>query len=434
MLFPSSLNHFKKHTKSISFVYFEVIVGMSSVAVQLFYLSRISQEAASAAILAQPFIITIFSTVTALCYAINSHYNLKKETDRHIYLAGLFLVASFAAIFYVLLNFLANHFDIIYQLDSESLAQTDNYLSCMALYVIFYAFRQYCYVINVNQHKAHLNTLLSIVGIITNIIVIEYLFVVDRLNVSNLILTETLIMLGIILVHVWLRRKTLTSPLPGDLKNAVRSCHCILVIAFPSMLEPALYELSQLAILKILSNSSIIDIQVYGYVNTLFLCAIAWSIASGQVLQLQIRKPNNVAEMNNLTHSRRQIMSSATFITLLIICCLAVFKHPASAIFSNNTAVIETLSRVLLIGIILEPLRCLSLLNLYALKGLGHTYQSNTISILCTWCIGIPSIFFLIPSFGIAGVLFGKVIEEMGRTCFLSLMWKRQLKAIAVKN
>ncbi|WP_078547844.1 MATE family efflux transporter [Litchfieldia alkalitelluris] len=212
----------------------------------------------------------------------------------------------------------------------------------------------------------------------------------------------------------------------------------ILNIGIPAAVGNISYSGSQLVTTGFITalGPEMLTTRIYT-LNILFFIMIL-SISLGRGAQIIV---GHLVGAGELEKAYKEGMKS---LKLSIILCLAVavivvgFKESLLELFTGNELIIYTGSILLIMGLLLEPGRCLNIVIGQSLMAAGDSRYVMLISIIIIWALSIPLYYILglKLGFGLIGIWIAFIADEWIRGLFLLQRWRSRVweKKRIIKN
>ena len=232
---------------------------------------------------------------------------------------------------------------------------------------------------------------------------------------------------GCVLCFVALRRRrALELPLGEVARIPGRLYSAILAIGLPTAGENLAYNLSQIAILAMLSALGAVPLATYGIVMAVLRYVFMAGVSIGSAAQLKVGYlvgSGRHAEARQRVHRYFALASACTVPSVLL---LELFHRPVLGLFSADPGVLALASTVLLVAVVHEPGRNFNSVFIPALKGAGDVRFPVTMGIVSMWGIGVAGAWLLgiRLHWGLAGIWIAMAADEWLRGLVMLRRWR----------
>ncbi|MDQ2087183.1 MATE family efflux transporter [Herbivorax sp. ANBcel31] len=269
---------------------------------------------------------------------------------------------------------------------------------------------------------------MNILNIIGNSIFIFGLFGAPRLGVLGVaISTVTSQILGFLVMLLVIIRNSRMKlnfkylrPLP------VQTIKEILKIGIPSAGEGAAYHLSQLAITRIITEMGTVALTTKVYTNNIMMFIMIFGIAMGQGTQIVVGHLVGAGKKEEAYKTCLKSLKIALSIVFCMSILIFIFSKNFLGIFTDDHAIIELGSKLLLLAIFLEPGRVFNVVIINSLRASGDVKFPVVMGVFSMWGIAVFLSFTLGLTFslGLIGVWIALGCDEWCRGLIMLFRWK----------
>jgi putative MATE family efflux protein len=222
------------------------------------------------------------------------------------------------------------------------------------------------------------------------------------------------------------RRRELELPLRELARIPGRLYSAILAIGIPTAGENLAYNVSQIAIMAMLSGLGAVPLATYGIVMAVLRYVFMAGVSIGSAAQLKVGYlvgAGRHAEARQRVH-RYFVLASVCTVTLLL--PLELFHRSVLGLFSDDPGILALASTVLLVAIVHEPGRNFNTVFVPSLKGAGDVRFPVLMGMLSMWGIGVAGAWLLgiRLHWGLAGIWSAMAIDEWVRGLVMLRRWR----------
>ncbi|WP_439644289.1 MATE family efflux transporter [Acetivibrio straminisolvens] len=209
-------------------------------------------------------------------------------------------------------------------------------------------------------------------------------------------------------------------------------------MGLPSAAEGIAYHGSQLTITRIITVLGTAALTTRVYTLNLMQFVMVFSIAVGQGTQIAVGHLVGAGDNEKAYKTCIRSLKYAIAVAVAIAGVFAFFSEQLLGIFTDDRAIIEMGSSLLLIAIILEPGRVFNIVIINALRAAGDARFPVIMGIISMWGIGVVLSYFLgvACGLGLIGVWIAFAGDEWFRGIAMLLRWRSRIwyKMAFVKN
>lgn len=229
-----------------------------------------------------------------------------------------------------------------------------------------------------------------------------------------------------ILLGITIKRKNdVCYNLKGWQKTPKHFYKLILKVGIPTASESLSYNVSQIAIMAMISTLGTAAMSAQVYTRT--ICQYVYIVAIGMGAACQIKAGYYVGAHQAETAYKKMFSYSlvATGVSMSMILLINIFSSPVISLFTRAEDITSIVRNLLLLSILVEFGRSLNLIWIGGLKGAGdirfpvlYGMCSNWgIMVLLSWLLGLKF------GWGVAGCWFGIGLDETTRGIVMIFRW-----------
>ena len=222
------------------------------------------------------------------------------------------------------------------------------------------------------------------------------------------------------------RRKDVAFSFHGILKVPAESYRLVLKVGVPTAGESLSYNISQIAIMAMISKLGTYAMSAQVYTMTILRFVFAVAIAIGSATQIKAGYYVG-AKQNDIAYKKVFIYQLvATSCSMAVIAVVNLIKAPVVSIFTTIPEIHSLVCVLLVYSVYIEFGRSLNLIYVGALKGAGDVRFPVLYGIFSNWCIMVLGSYILglKCGLGLIGFWLGIGTDETTRGIVMLLRWK----------
>jgi len=222
------------------------------------------------------------------------------------------------------------------------------------------------------------------------------------------------------------RRGGLVLPLRAEMHVPRHIYRAILAIGLPIAGETISYNLSQIAILAMVSGMGTLALATYGILMAVLRYVFMPGVSIGSAGQLKVGYLVGAGRHADATHRVYRYFATGFSISLAVVIVLQIFHRPVLGLFSQDPRVLGLAASVLVVSLVFEPGRNFNTIIIPALKGAGDVRFPVYVGIASNWCISVLGAWFLGVwlGLGLVGVWVAMAADEWFRGIMMLLRWR----------
>jgi putative MATE family efflux protein len=418
-------------------LFVEHILRTSVMSVDTFMLSRYSARAVAAMTLVNQFAFFIqllymtVSTGASILITQNLGAGRRREAGL-IGVGSLTLVLAFSLVVSIAFALGARPLIGLYHLDPDVARYAQQFLGLYAGFSFFLA-------INVAQASilrswGHardpmvVNVLCLVLTVLGNALCLFGPFGFPVLGVAG-VAASTVLSQAVACVLSFLairRRREVELPLREASRIPRRLYGAMLAIGIPTAGENLSYNISQIAIMAMLSTLGAEPLATYGILMALLRYVFMPGVSIGIAAQLKVGYLCGAGRHAEATGRVYRYFAVASAISVSAVLLLQLFHRPVLGLFSTDPAVLALASSVLIVALIHEPGRNFNTVITPALKGAGDVRFPVYVGIVSMWGLGVCGGWLLgiRLGWGLAGVWLAMATDEWVRGLVILRRWR----------
>lgn len=222
------------------------------------------------------------------------------------------------------------------------------------------------------------------------------------------------------------RRPGVSLPLGELLRVPRRVYRAMLAVGVPTAGENIAYNLSQIAILAMLSQLATEALATYGILMAVLRYVFMPGVAIGLGAQIKVGYLVGAGRHDEAQAKVYRYFAVAFCISLGSVAALQLVRWPVLHLFTQDPKVLELAAAVLLVALVHEPARNFNTVIIPALKGAGDVRFPVLVGIASMWGISVAGAWLLGVHFGLGlpGFWIAMAADEWTRGIAMLLRWR----------
>ena len=222
------------------------------------------------------------------------------------------------------------------------------------------------------------------------------------------------------------RRRELELPLRNLLRIPRSIYRSMLAIGVPTAGENLAYNLSQIAILAMLSKVGTSALATFGILMSVLRYVFMPGVSIGLATQIKVGYLVGAGRPGEAVRAVYRYLAIAFSISLGAVVLLQVFHRPILGLFSQDPGVLALAASVLVVALVHEPGRNFNTVIIPALKGAGDVRFPVYVGVISMWGVGAGGAWLLGVHFGLGlvGVWIAMTADEWLRGIAMLLRWR----------
>jgi putative MATE family efflux protein len=221
------------------------------------------------------------------------------------------------------------------------------------------------------------------------------------------------------------RRREVELPLRAVRRVPGRIYRAVLAIGVPTAGESLSYNLSQIAIMAMLSRLGATPMATYGILLAALRYVFMPGVSIGLAAQLKVGYLVGAGRHAEAAGRVYRYFALATATTVSLVLLLQLFHRSVFGLFSTDPGVLALAASVLLVALVHEPGRNLNTVIIPALKGAGDVRFPVYVGIVSMWGLGVVGAWLLGMrlGWGLTGVWMAMAADEWIRGLAMLYRW-----------
>ena len=222
------------------------------------------------------------------------------------------------------------------------------------------------------------------------------------------------------------RRRELKLPLREWRDIPAQVYRDILAVGVPTAGENLSYNLSQIAILAMLSGMGTEALATYGILLAVLRYVFIPGVSIGSAAQLKVGYLVGAGRHEEATHRVYRYFAWGFATSLVLVLVLQAFHRPLLGLFSTDPRVLALAASVLVVAVVHEPGRDFNTIIIPALKGAGDVRFPVYVGIVSMWGVSVVGAWFLglHLGLGLVGVWMAMAADEWLRGLVMLWRWR----------
>ncbi|MFL1781159.1 MATE family efflux transporter [Candidatus Hepatincolaceae symbiont of Richtersius coronifer] len=410
--------------RQLLFIFLILSIEFSITSIDFIFLEKISYKAAIGVAALIPFIYIIQGIFTQFCQSmVNNCVYLYAKNDSTVNVnynntlfAGFIISILLSLILVTLLFIFKDNLFFIFKksLDDEAKKYALKYIIYMIPFFILLNMEQYfsyiLYSLNLARFKFLFIIAIFILNILFNYLAVE----VFQAGVSGIAISSSLSVLAIFPLYLYaLYRFKILYKLKISLHYYKKAYVGIKNLGFAGVLDPILHYIVQFFISAIIVKIGVEMISAKQHAQNYLIFSLTASLSIAIMMQLRISKlfgQSKPQDFKNIRAFYNKNLKAALSLSILFTLAAFIFVyftlHLYENWYSSNQTVRQYLIICMILAILVEPLRTLSIVSKAYLKGLQNANWPLIVSILNKMFITLPLCYAVIffTSLGLAGI------------------------------
>lgn len=222
------------------------------------------------------------------------------------------------------------------------------------------------------------------------------------------------------------RRRDLALPLGEAARIPGRLYSAILAIGLPTAGENLAYNVSQIAIMAMLSALGAVPLATYGIVMAVLRYVFMAGVSIGAAAQIKVGYLVGSGRHAEAKQRVYRYFALASAFTVPLVLLVELFHRPMLGLFSTDPGIVALASTVLLVALVHEPGRNFNAVFIPALKGAGDVRFPVAMGVVSMWGIGVAGAWLLgiRLHWGLAGIWIAMASDEWVRGLVMLRRWR----------
>jgi len=223
-----------------------------------------------------------------------------------------------------------------------------------------------------------------------------------------------------------LHRRGIALPLGSAREVPARVYRAILAVGVPTAGEYISYNLSQGAILAMLSTLGTAALAAYGIALAVLRYVFIPGVSIGAAAQLKVGYLVGAGRHDEAARSVERYFGAGFAVSLVLAAAVYLLRAPLLGAFTSDPEVIGLVSAVLVVALVHEPGRDFNTIIIPALKGAGDVRFPVYAGLVSMWGVSVAGAWFLglRLGLGLTGVWIAMAADEWLRGLAMAWRWR----------
>ncbi|WP_158971493.1 MATE family efflux transporter [Paraglaciecola sp. L3A3] len=403
-----------------------------------FFLSRISDSAASAAGAMAPVLFfcgnmlwaTIFAGAAVASQRLGAG-NLAR-TNATIGTYAVWALCS-SLLLTALLSWATPYITELMGLPGQIQKNANIYMSIMCWLMVVWAFKGiFQSVLNLYgkpQWNMYANIVYFVANVTGNAIVIFGLLGFPKMGIEGVAWASVVgSSMGVIVsgLAVFLRLKLELHWLniKQEFKNASKN---IGRIAVPNLIEPLSFDINMIVLNGMAASLGAAALAAKVYTFNTFMLGLITSVALRMATEVLICQKVGAHQYDQAIQQMKQSLKVALWGSGAVVVILFALHQPIMNMYSDNEVVLGAAMWMFLLAALSEPPRTINIMVGGVLRATGDGYLISIVGPLFTWLVALPVAYFMAFTlgWGIYGIMASAILDETVRAVFYLYRWRQ---------
>lgn len=416
-------------------LFVEQALQFSVPALDTFFLSRVSDSAASAAGAMTPVVYFCINILWAIVFSGASIAGQRLGAGNHERTAATIAIYGCWALFFggalaLALNLLAPSITRLMGLPGEIGVNAEIYLSIISLMMIVMAAKQvFQSILNIygQPHwNMYANFLFFASNVAGNSIVVFGLFGFPKQGIAGVAwasvcasLSAVIFSALVVFIHIKLVLRW-----QDFLNDFRRASHHLFRIAVPGVMEPLSFNINLMILNSFTASLGAAALAAKIYTFNTFMLGLIITIALATATQVLISQYVGAGNYDKAAKLMKQSLKTALWGAGIVAVVLVAASYPVMDIYTDNEILLGGAFWLFLLSGLSEPSRAVNVIVGFGLRATGDGFLISVIGPLFTWLVALPAayVFAFVFEWGVYGILLSALLDEGGRSL---MYWKR---------
>ncbi len=208
-----------------------------------------------------------------------------------------------------------------------------------------------------------------------------------------------------------------------EFKNA---SHHTLRIALPSMIEPLSFDINMIVLNGFAASLGAVALAAKIYTFNIFLVGLIITLALTLASEILICQFVGAGNYSKAAKQMKQSLKAALWGSGAVVFALLVFNHPIMGIFTDNETLLGSAFWLFLLAALSEPPRAVNVMVGGVLRATGDGLLISIVGPLFTWLVAIPTAYVMafVFEWGVYGILLSAILDEGCRAVMYWYRWR----------
>jgi putative MATE family efflux protein len=195
-------------------------------------------------------------------------------------------------------------------------------------------------------------------------------------------------------------------------------------IALPSMIEPMSFDLNMIVLNSFAASLGAAALAAKIYTFNTFLVGLIITMALTMASEVLICQFVGAARYHKAIAQMRQSLKAALWGSGLVVFALVLLHSPIMHLYTDNEVIIASAFWLFLLAALSEPPRAVNVMVGGVLRATGDGMLISTVGPLFTWLVAVPAAYVMafVFGWGLYGIMLSAILDE---GCRSLMYWKR---------
>ncbi len=211
-----------------------------------------------------------------------------------------------------------------------------------------------------------------------------------------------------------------------ELQASLRALRSIIYIGAPSALEPMAYHLSQMIIITFIVRLGPAALAARTYVSNLALLAVLWTAALGAAVQILVAHRIGEGRLTVADQQLRRGLLWGVLGAAGVSCGLLLLRYPALGLFTDSTEVLELAAPLFIVSFAGEVARPSNIIVGGALRSCGDARFTSLVgaAVMLGFTVPMAYVFGFVFDLRLIGIWLAIALDEALRGSINWLRWR----------
>ena len=403
-----------------------------------FFLSRVSDSAASAAGAMTPVLFfcgnVLWATIFAGAGVASQRLGAgnKERTNATIVIYSIWAVLI-GLLLTGLLSWAVPYITALMGLPGEVQQNANLYMSIMCWLMVVWSFKGiFQSVLNIYgkpQWNMYANIVYFIANVVGNAVVIYGLFGFPKMGIEGVAWASVVgSSMGVIVsglaVFLRLKLEVRWQQIKQEFNNASKH---IGRIAVPNMMEPLSFDINMTVLNSMAASLGAAALAAKVYTFNTFMLGLITSVALRMATEVLICQKVGANQYEQAIQQMKQSLKAALWGSGAVVVVLFAFHQPIMDMYSDDEVVLAGAIWMFLLAAVSEPPRTINIMVGGVLRATGDGYLISIVGPLFTWLVALPAAYFMafILGWGVYGIMASAILDEAVRATFYWYRWQQ---------
>ncbi|MDN4501775.1 MATE family efflux transporter [Alteromonadaceae bacterium BrNp21-10] len=403
-----------------------------------FFLSRISDSAASAAGAMTPVLFFCGNMLWATIFAgagVASQRLGAGDPTRTSATIGTYMLWSvlIGLMLTGLLYWAAPGVTHLMGLPGQVQADANLYMSIMCWLMVVWAFKGiFQSILNIYgkpQWNMYANIVYFTANVLGNAIVVFGLFGFPKMGIEGVAWASVVgssmgVVVSGLAVYLRLKLNINWTTVKQEFRKTTRS---ISRIAIPNMLEPLSFDINMTVLNSMAASLGTVALAAKVYTFNTFMLGLIISVALKTATEVLICQKVGANQYEQAKRQMKQSLKAALWGSGIVVCVLFAFHNPIMDMYTDNEVVMGAAMWMFLLAALSEPARTVNIIAGGVLRSTGDGFLISIVGPLFTWLVALPAAYVMTFTlgWGVYGIMASAILDEGVRAIFYWRRWQQ---------